>query len=111
VWATGGLELDEISIRCASNAEVDGRLADVYTKRLENASEFAPNAAPFRQITGACWMTHPLTPVVIATPPHAAAEQFAVPALDAANTCITKRRWRIHSIRPEEICARGVCPG
>ena len=74
-----GLELLN-QIRVCDNAEVVA-FADVYTKRLEKAVSFAPNAAAFadyRQVLD----DSSIDAIVIATPPHLHAEQF-IAALDA----------------------------
>src|SRR5258708_15485245 len=74
-----GLELLN-QIRVCANTEVVA-CADIYTKRLEKAANFAPAAASFtdyrRLLDGAS-----IDAVVIATPPHLHAEQFCA-ALDA----------------------------
>jgi predicted dehydrogenase len=74
-----GLELLN-QIRVCDNAEV-AAFADVYTKRLDKAASFAPNAAAFvdyRRLLD----DSSIDAIVIATPPHLHAEQFAA-ALDA----------------------------
>jgi predicted dehydrogenase len=73
-----GLELLN-QIRVCDNAEVVA-LADVYTKRLEKAATFAPNAAAFADYRRVLDDSS-IDAVVIATPPHLHAEQFAA-ALD-----------------------------
>ena len=68
-----GLELLN-QIRACDNAEVVA-FADIYTKRLEKAASFAPNAATFvdyRRLLD----DSSIDAVVIATPPHLHAEQF-----------------------------------
>ncbi len=75
-----GLELLN-QIRACSNAEVVA-LADIYTKRLEKAANFAPSAATFldyRRLLD----DRSIDAVVIATPPHLHAEHFCA-SLDAA---------------------------
>jgi len=75
-----GLELLN-QIRACSNAEVVA-LADIYTKRLEKAANFAPSAATFldyRHLLD----DRSIDAVVIATPPHLHAEHFCA-SLDAA---------------------------
>jgi len=74
-----GLELLN-QIRVCDNAEVVA-CADVYTKRLEKAASFAPNAATFADYRRLLDDSS-IDAVVIATPPHLHAEQFAT-ALDA----------------------------
>ena len=74
-----GLELLN-QIRVCDNAEVVA-FADVYTKRLEKAASFAPNAATFADYRRVLDDSS-IDAIVIATPPHLHAEQFAA-ALDA----------------------------
>ncbi len=74
-----GLELLN-QIRVCDNAEVVA-FADVYTKRLEKAASFAPNAAIFADYRRVLDDSS-IDAIVIATPPHLHAEQFSA-ALDA----------------------------
>jgi predicted dehydrogenase len=74
-----GLELLN-QIRVCDNAEVVA-FADVYTKRLEKAASFAPNAATFADYRRVLDDSS-IDAIVIATPPHLHAEQFSA-ALDA----------------------------
>jgi len=74
-----GLELLN-QIRVCDNVEVVA-FADVYTKRLEKAASFAPNAARFADYRSLLDDLS-IDAVVIATPPHLHAEQFSA-ALDA----------------------------
>jgi predicted dehydrogenase len=74
-----GLELLN-QIRVCDNAEVVA-FADVYTKRLEKAASFAPNAEAFTDYRRVLDDSS-IDAVVIATPPHLHAEQFSA-ALDA----------------------------
>ncbi len=74
-----GLELLN-QIRACDNAEVVA-FADVYTKRLEKAASFAPHAASFSDYRRLLDDSS-IDAIVIATPPHLHAEQFAA-ALDA----------------------------
>src|SRR5579864_3519857 len=74
-----GLELLN-QIRVCDNAEVVA-FADVYTKRLEKAASFAPNAATFADYRRVLDDSS-IDAIVIATPPHLHAEQFS-DALDA----------------------------
>lgn len=74
-----GLELLN-QIRVCANTEV-AAFADIYTKRLEKASHFAPSAAcvtDYRRLLD----DSSIDAVVIATPPHLHAEPFRA-ALDA----------------------------
>jgi len=100
-----GLELVN-QIRACDNAEVVG-LADIYTKRLEKAASFAPNAATFADFRRLLDDSS-IDAVVIATPPHLHAEQFSA-ALDAgkhvyqekilANTLNQAKRMRASHIK------------
>src|SRR5882724_11854460 len=74
-----GLELLN-QIRVCDNAEVVA-FADVYTKRLEKAASFAPNAATFSDYRRLLDDSS-IDAIIIATPPHLHAEQFSA-ALDA----------------------------
>jgi len=74
-----GLELLN-QIRVCDNAEV-GAFADIYTKRLEKAAGFAPEAAAYSDYRRLL-EDDSLDAVVIATPPHLHAEPFCA-ALDA----------------------------
>src|SRR5512141_3057026 len=74
-----GLELLN-QIRVCDNAEVVA-FADVYTKRLEKAASFAPNATTFADYRRMLDDSS-IDAIVIATPPHLHAEEFAA-ALDA----------------------------
>jgi len=74
-----GLELLN-QIRACDNAEAVG-FADIYSKRLEKAASFAPNAATFADYRRLLDDSS-IDAIVIATPPHLHAEQFAA-ALDA----------------------------
>ena len=55
-----GLELLN-QIRACDNAEVVA-FADIYTKRLEKAASFAPNAATFTDYPAVARRLHPSTP-------------------------------------------------
>src|SRR5438445_10555042 len=82
-----GLELLN-QIRVCDNAEVVA-LADIYSKRLEKAVSFAPNAATFtdyRRVLG----DSSIDAIVIATPPHLHPEQLGA-AVDAGKHVFQKK--------------------
>ncbi len=74
-----GLELLN-QIRVCDNAEVVA-FADIYTRRLEKASSFAPSAATYADYRRLLDDSS-IDAIVIATPPHLHAEQFSA-AIDA----------------------------